>query len=331
MHVKMLTPATQTVRRANPSDSRGRGWRLAGLLFGAAALAATRGPAPSASSAPTVAPANAREFYNLGAQCLDAGKLREAEAAFETALARQEDRFQPPALYDLGEVRFRFGWEELKKGPDGAGAARRGHSALAAAAEANRLADEALAGDQVDKVVAAYLNGRGARRELRAATKAVRAAMKSYGAALTRWERSAGDFKSAAELVPTDADARTNAAIVDQCIAKLVDSLHDMEQTASAMGQQQQELKDKLEKLKGRMPGDEPPPGGGGEDEDDDDSPNGPKPGDQEGPSKEGNEMPMTREQAAWMLNGFRLDAERRLPMGDGQPGKPENRPRKPW
>ncbi len=74
-------------------------------------------------------------------------------------------------------------------------------------------------------MVAAYMRGRGARKELKAATEAVQRALKVHGAVLARWERSSGDFKSALELNNTDADARQNAEVVDRCIAKLVDSL----------------------------------------------------------------------------------------------------------
>ena len=62
-------------------------------------------------------PATPREFFNAGTQQLSAGKLREAEASLETALASQNERLQPPALYNLGLVRFEQGVEELKKGP----------------------------------------------------------------------------------------------------------------------------------------------------------------------------------------------------------------------
>jgi Tfp pilus assembly protein PilF len=57
-------------------------------------------------------PATPREFYNAGARQLHAGKLREAEASLESALASQDQRLQPPALYNLGLVRFRQGIEQ---------------------------------------------------------------------------------------------------------------------------------------------------------------------------------------------------------------------------
>ena len=74
------------------------------------------------------------------------------------------------------------------------------------------------------------------------------------------------------------------------------------------------------------------PPGAAGDDEEeDDDKPKGPKPGDREGPGKEGEEISLSPEQAGWLLEGFKLDNERRLPMGQGQQGEPKDRNRPTW
>ena len=62
-------------------------------------------------------PVTAREFYNEGARYLTQSNLWRAEFSFERALALQDERFQPPALYNLGHIRFTQGAEELKKGP----------------------------------------------------------------------------------------------------------------------------------------------------------------------------------------------------------------------
>src|SRR6266567_5627903 len=59
---------------------------------------------PAASE--TTAPATPRELFNAGTQQLRGGKLREAEASLETALASQKPALQPVALYNLGHVRF---------------------------------------------------------------------------------------------------------------------------------------------------------------------------------------------------------------------------------
>jgi hypothetical protein len=300
------------------------------VLVGAAALAATAPPA-SAPEPEGPAPSTPRDFFNVGTTKLRQGKLREAEAFLESALASQTDRLQPPALYNLGHVRFGQGAEELKKGPGGRQTAARMRNATEATDDALHSADEALAGNELDKLVASYIKGRGARKELKAATKAVKRALETHGGALAKWQRSENDFKGTVELRRKDADAQQNVETVEQCIAKLVDSIREMQAAANAAGDKNQELAEKLKQLKGRIPAPDMPPGGAGDDDEDEDKPNGPKEGDKEGPSKDGQEMSLSPEQAGWLLDGFQLDGDRRLPMGQTDSAEPQNRSRKPW
>jgi tetratricopeptide (TPR) repeat protein len=279
----------------------------------------------------TLPPATPREFLNAGTRQLSAGKLREAEASLETALNSQREGIQPPALYNLGLVRFGQGIEELKKGPEAKPTAARGRAAQEQADAALKQAKEALAGNDVQQMVAAYRRGRGARKELKAATEAVQRALQVHGTALGKWERSSGDFKSTLELKSADSDARHNAEVVVRCIARLVDSARELQQCANGMGNKNEQLGDALKQLKGRIPAPDMPPGAAGEEEEDEDQPMGPKPGQEEGPSKDGQEMPMSPEQAGWLLDGYRLDSERRLPMGQGAPGQPKDRSRPTW
>jgi len=289
-------------------------------------------PRVPAADAEAVPPDSPREFYNAGTQKLREGKLREAEALLQSALAAQDDRLQPPALYNLGQVRFAAGVEELKKGPSASAGFNRAATAGLAADQAIADADQALNGTDLQKMVAAYLRGRGVRRELKAAAKAVRQALDTYGATLSKWQRASGDFKSALELNPRDADARQNADIVDRCIAKLVDSLRQLQMAANATGDKKQELGEKLKQLRGRIPDDLMPPGATGDDEEDEDQPNGPRPEDKEGPGKEGEQqMALSPEQAAWMLDGYKLGNDRRLPMGQESTAEPKNRSGKTW
>jgi hypothetical protein len=260
-----------------------------------------------------------------------AGKLREAEASLESAVASRNERLQDPALYNLGHVRFGQGIEELKKGPAARPSTARGRSAAQRADEATRDAADALASEDIQKMIAAYIHGRGARKELNSAAKAVQRALQTYGTALNKWERSSGDFKSAAELNPSDADAQQNAETVDRSIAKLVDSVRELQQTAGAMGQKKQELGDKLKQLKGRIPAPDMPPGAAGDDDEEEDFPNGPQPDQKEGASRQGEEITLSPEQAAWLLQGFSLDSERRLPMGQKDTAEPKNRSQRPW
>jgi hypothetical protein len=41
--------------------------------------------------------------------------------------------------------------------------------------------------------------------------------------------------------------------------------------------------------------------------------------------------MMLSPEQAGWLLDTFKLDSERRLPMSEGKPGKPSDRNRPTW
>src|SRR5262249_23602634 len=151
------------------------------------------------------------------------GKLREAEATLQMAVVSQNEKVQVPALYNLGHVRFQEGVEELKGGPNAKASEAASKRATDDAEAAIQAADDALGGWDVQAIVSAYMQGRGARKELKAAAEAVKRAMDSYGAVLSKWQRASGDFKSAYELRPADSDARLNAEVVDRSIAKLVD------------------------------------------------------------------------------------------------------------
>lgn len=294
-------------------------------------------PEPNTSSKtnsnakPESAPSNPREFFNAGTEKLRVGKLRESEAYLETALSSQIARLQPPSLYNLGLVRFGQGSEELKKTPPAGQTAGSARAVAQQTDEATRLADEALKGNDLEQLLAAYVRGRGQRKQLKAATEAVRRALDTHGVALRKWERAWGDFKSVVELNSADTDAQHNADVMDRNIAKLIDSLRELQQAAAALGDKSQQLGEKLKQLKGRIPASQMPPGAAGDDDEDEQNPFGPKPGDKEGPSRQGEEMTLSPEQAGWLLEGFKLDSERRLPMGQGQQGQPKDRSKPTW
>jgi len=285
----------------------------------------------SAAHSETVAPSTPREFFNAGTEKLQAGKLREAEALLQSALSSQIARLQPPALYNLGWVRYGQGAEELKKTPPAGQTAGAARNVAQQADEAVRLADEALKANELDQLLAAYIRGRGQRKQLKAATEAVRRALDTHGVALRKWERSWGDFKSVIELKNSDADAQHNAEVMDRNIAKLIDSLRELQQAAAMLGNKSQQLGQKMKQLKGKIPASQMPPGAAGDDDEDEDNPFGPKQGEKEGPSKNGEEMKLTAEQAGWLLEGFKLDSERKLPMGQGQAGQPRDKSKPTW
>jgi tetratricopeptide (TPR) repeat protein len=285
-------------------------------------------PGNSPESEPPSAP---REFFNAGTQQLRNGKLREAEASLEAALASQVTALQPSALFNLGHVRYEQGAEQLKKGPPARPTAARGRAATQRAEGAIRSADQALDDNNVLEMVASYVQGRGARRELKAAARAVRQALEIYGTTLKRWQRADDDFKSAHELNPRDTEAQENAEAVERSIAKLVDSVRELEETSKGMSDKERDLAQKLKQLKGRIPEMDMPPGAAGDDEEDEETPDGPKPNQQEGVTLEGQEIQLSPEQAAWLLEGFQLDGERRLPMNQQSTGEPGGRSRRPW
>ena len=283
-----------------------------------------------------VAPVTARDFYNAGTELLAGTNFAEAERMFESSLAMQDERIQPPALYNLGQARFAEGVEQLKKGPDAQKSLAQGGEATTAGARAIRSTESALAGNDLSKMIAAYIEGRGARRELRAAEKVVQAAMEAYGKTLTQWRRAADDFKSAAELNPSDTNALHNAEVVEQDIAKLVDSLRKMQAMAGKIAGQKQQLGPLLNKLKGQIPAPDAPPGGKGDGDEDDDG-SGVQPdslqGKEEKAGRDGQQMqiPLSPDQAGQILDGISLDGGRRLPMTDKQGEKPKEKTGRNW
>jgi Ca-activated chloride channel family protein len=283
-------------------------------------------------------PRTARDFYNLGTRQLAREKLTEAESMLRTALVKQDERVQPLALYNLGHVRFQQGAAELKKTPEESQIARRIQTAEQQSGAAISSAQSALAANDLDQMIEAYQRGRVARREIKAAREAVKQALEAYAKTLERWRRAAADFRSAAELNPDDKNARQNIERVEQAIAELIDRVRKLMQMmmANAAGPKPK-FDDMMKQLKGRIPEDKMPPGAPGDDEED----NGgfsleELKNQMESPGKQGEEreLPLSPEEAGKLLDGFRLDGSRRLPMAPdptGRPGNPRERKLRDW
>ena len=289
-----------------------------------------RALAGHATNAPP--PATSRDFYNAGTRLLATNKFADAEKMFESALAAQDERVQPAALYNLGHARFDEGGEWLKKGPDAQKTAAQGAAVLAAGGEAVHSAQSALDENDLSKMIAAYQEGRGIRRGLRDAEKAVQAAMETYGKTLRQWRRAADDFKSAFELNPAATNAVRNAEIVEQRIARLVDSLQKMQEMDGKLAGKRQQMNDLLSQLKGRIPKENMPPGAPG-DEDDEDVQPGSLAGQKESSAREGDQMqvPLSPDEAGQILDGLSLDGTRRLEMSDKQGAPAKDKQGRDW
>lgn len=291
------------------------------LALGCCALAG----AQTNAIAPAVQPVTSRDFYNAGTELLAAKKFTEAEQMFQSALAAQDERVQPPALYNLGHARFADGLAALKKGPSAQSIVTEAGGADQEAGSAIERGQAALADNDLSKLIAAYLEGRGARRNLNEVAAAVRQAIQTYGDTLRKWQRADDDFKSAAELNPADTDAVRNARVVEQYIARLVDSLRQMQQMAAMLGARHKQLNEILKQIGGRIPKPNLPPGAPGDEKDEDD---GVKPeslrGMEEGTTKMDNAAgpQLSRDQAAQILNGIPLDAAERLLMNEAKTGR---------
>jgi tetratricopeptide (TPR) repeat protein len=314
--------------------------RLSVAAFALCLLASTAPAHTNTNSTVASAPVKAaplpdtpRDYYNAGTEHLRAGKLREAEIALMTAAARDQQEVQTHALYNLGQTRFQQGVEALKKSPEAEATRQRGDAAGELADRAIRNADAALANGETTGLLRAYLEGRGARKELREAMKVLDKALEAHRTTLLRWQRSAGDFRSAHELQPRLDDARFNGSVVDRHIAKLVDQQEQLKQCMGGMGNKLANLKMKLSQMKGQMPGGLLPKGGE-EDEDEEEDGGKREPEQEEGKGKKeekkdnpnGERMALTQEEAANLLNSFKLDANRKLPMGDRETAKPQDK-----
>jgi hypothetical protein len=269
--------------------------------------------------ASAVQPVTARDFFNAGTEQLAAKKYNEAEQMFESALAAQDAGVQPPALYNLAHARFADGMAALKKGPSEQSATPQGNDADSEASAALQRGATALAENDMSKLIAAYMDGLGARHDVRGAEAAIRQALETYGETLRKWQQSDDDFRSAAELNPDDTNAARNAKIVEQYIARLVDSIRRMQELAAKLGSQHKKLDEMLRQIGGRIPKPNLPPGAPGDEQKEDGLQPKDLQGMQEGATRTGGfiESPLSRDEAAQLLNGIPLDAAQSLNMNE--------------
>jgi hypothetical protein len=256
----MQPEKTMSARTRNLSA--GRNWPLLALLLAAGipVLIAAGGSGGHDDADEHPGP---REVYNEGTRKLREGKLNEAEAILQNAVSSQNPGVQAEALYNLGETRFQQGMQEYTNAPDGKAIVTKSAIADDHAGAAIKAADDALAGEDQMALLSAYLHGRAARKELRSALEAVKRAMDAYGVVLAKWQRASGDFKSTAELREADADARTNAGVVDRWIEDVLNRQKLLMSSQEQMQQKSDELSKQLKDLNQKRPDEPSRPGQG--------------------------------------------------------------------
>lgn len=309
-------------------------WVIIGSFFGAVSVGSVRaaGNFTDFSPAPaTPAPGSARELYNAGTRLLGENKLNDAEVQLRAALAKQDDRLQPAALYNLGEVRFAQGSELLRKAPSAKDFTSRTRAIDDMGERVTRQLRDAASGSDVQKMVEAYKAGRGVRKEARDVIEAYNRAMESYGATLLKWRRSLGDFRSAAELNPGDTNAVRNAEIVQREIAKLIDRVRRMQQAMMPMAGGRSEFGDLMKQLKGQIPKEMMPPGASVGDDEDEPVTVDMLRGAEEGLSKGGEEMQLSPEDASALLKGLNLKEKSGLPVGPDGKAQSADRHGRTW
>lgn len=317
----------------NMARVRRKFFRAPLIFFGASLFIFCRALAASTVATNLPPPVTPQDFFNAGTRQLAATNFVEAERMFHTVLSSSDEKWHALAEYNLGHTRYADGVEILKKGPDAQKVSEFGHAALTTGESALRSGEAALADNNVERIISAYMAGRGARQNLRAAEKAVKAALQTHGKTLSRWQRSLDDFKGAAELNPADTNATHNAEFVQKKIAALVDLMQQMQQMAGEMAGQKEQLGKMLSKMKGQMPALNAPPGGKGEDDeeekDDGSGKSDVKPeslaGKEEGEGREGEQMrnQLAPDQAGRILESLPVDGSKRLPMGGDKQGEP--------
>jgi hypothetical protein len=173
----------------------------------------------------------------------------------------------------------------------------------------------------VQEIVDAYLEARGARKQLRLSRDANTRALDLLGTALGKWRRSVGDFRSAAELAPEDKDSTFNADVVERHINELLKFKEKLEEEAAEVEKMRGELKKMMGQLRGKIPPEMMQEGDGEEEDEDSEEEKGKKPNEKTGEQQEqriGGEREISPEMGKWLKESMK---QRTMTVGpDGQP-----------
>lgn len=305
------------------------------LILLSTGFAAERAPAPD-----PLAGLDARALHNRGTQRLAEGDLAGAEEALRASLAQDRDPLRPPALHNLGHVRF-------GKGKAGLGGKTVGNVTELSIARSYLEAADAEISDMKDQIelldkakaegkepdyvpaTAALGGGINTYRTIKKLIPKEEAMVVQRGSVIALWTRSVGDFRGAYELAATDQQALANAEAIEELLRALRRETIALEEAIEAQRKKLEELAAVIRELIKRIPDDKLPPNAEGEEEDDENflPPERQKPksgGQSNKPTKEGQAEKMTEQEARGSLEGLKNEFGRKMPAGnqDGKGGK---------
>ncbi|MEY4307085.1 MAG: hypothetical protein RJA95_453 [Verrucomicrobiota bacterium] len=300
----------------------------------------------SAGLAAETAPADplrgldARALHNRGTQRLAEGDLAGAEEALRASLSRDVDTLRPPALHNLGHVRFGKGKAALGGKTAGDATELSIARSYLEAADADisdmkdqiELLDRAKAeGREPDYVPATSALGGGINtfRTIKKLIPKEEAMVTKRAGIIATWTRSVGDFRGAHELDAADTQAKANADAIEELLRALRRETAALEEAIEAQRKKLEELRAVIQELVKRIPDDKLPQNTEGEGDDDENflPPERQKPKPGAGDPKKGEpgeEKKMTEQEARGSLEGLKNEFGRKMPAG-GQDGKGGN------
>jgi len=293
---------------------------------------------------------NARELHNRGTERLKEGDLTSAEEALRASLALDIDELRPPALHNLGHVRFGRGRTALggKTSADISELTIARSYLEAADADISDMKDqiELLDKAKAEKrepdyvpATAALGSGIGTYRTIKKLIPKEEAMVAKRNSIIASWTRSVGDFRGALELDATDTQAKANAETIEELLRALRLETQALGETIEAQRKKLEELRDVIKELAKRIPDENLPQSAQGDDDDDENflpperqKPNNGKGGQKK--SREGDEQKMTEQEARGSLEGLKNEFGRKMPAGQkdgpngtgGNGGKPADK-----
>ena len=307
------------------------------LFLMSAGLVAEKAPADP------LAQLDARELHNRGTKRLAEGDLVGAEEALRASLGRDVDPLRPPALHNLGHVRFGKGKAVLGGKTAGDVTELSIARSYLEAADADisdmkdqiELLDKAKAeGREPDYVPATTALGGGidTYRTIKKLIPKEEAMVTKRVGVVASWTRSVGDFRGAHELDVADAPAKANADAIEELLRTLRRETAALEEAIEAQRKKLEELAEVIRELVKRIPDDKLPQNTEGEGDDEENflPPERQKPksgGTDPKKGKPGEEQKMTEQEARGSLEGLKNEFGRKMPAGnqDGKDGKGGN------